>query len=1058
MYLLYENTIDEINPVLMPNFTSLSIRYSEFLRNSECGYSGYTNINFQYFRDIRKLQYTIGAGGGLSIFSAQDQYSLHINIESSNFRDNGAVYGSGVHLGLFAHASLTKITFSKCNFIKNGHSFSKGGGGIAVYLNLHESFHSERSTLDCVGCKVITVKDSVFEANKVAGQGGGLLAYSLANYELTEYRVSEYNNLVALKRCFFTGNGAIFGSAIYASQRVSHGLDGLLGVTVDDVVLVKNFMHFENGEFAHGVGSNLGAILNLRSVNLVIKSSGLTIKDSESTAMSIYSGLVFMKNDTTLSLLNNKGTRTGGLYLGGLTPAIIVSTNCTLNFTNNRASTQGGAILFDSALFGELDDFYPLNAGDCFLFHQNLLSTRSLPNSGSTFYFKDNDAPQGSLIYGSSLHLCPWAQNFNSTNTLIELYNDYSTMFAFSSPPNTTHAVSSQPFVLRISNDSKQIDGYPGRLANVSLEVVDVFNQSIEAVIVVDYFHVNFSQRSSIDFSDFVYKRKNESSIVISIPEIDSRDLIVSFYTESNLVGDNLILSVKECPFGFAYNLSGNSVTCQCIYRNISEIYCNNEDVTITVSGNMWLGCPTDFCSTFGEIILRPCIFDYCNPLDFIFTANDTSNQCNPGSFRNGVMCGKCVEGYTVTYSGSTCKICHASSFYAVSLIALDIIALVILNGLIKITIDKEWTNIVYLFCNIVFPYDILGNRGVIHFVKSLYLARIVSRDHYTENCYYKDLSAIHRSAISIALPFFYILFLAVFAKLCQYSSFVTNYFSPAKFVVTVTYVFYVEIFRYCIEILAPTVFQSIDGESFYVRWAIDPNVLYFQDVLHIILGSIAIVLLILNIISVAIMLLFPTKVYRLFRRFYPFLDIIWAPFKTKYRSWAAVRLIFSVVVVLMGKYNPVYTMSFPIVICLIGGFLYIQTTIQPFKSRLANTLDGLFLFIVQIIHVIGFLLYEYEDEAPIATVNLAWFGVFILGLSYVLSCATFLWYWRASLKFLYLKTKELLIKLKNLRKKVVVEDEVVEANLPTSNFLNFDHNTIRMEDYSRYRDSALSL
>ena len=982
MYLLYENTVDEISPALIPNFTSLSIRHSEFLRNSECGYSGYTNINFQYFRDTRKLQYTIGAGGGLSIFTTQDQYPLHVNVENSTFLGNGAVYGSGVHIGLFAHTSNTKIMFSKCNFIENGHSFSKGGGGIAVFLNLHERYHFDHGTLGCEECKIITVEDSVFEANRVAGQGGGLLAYSLANYELTEYRISGYNNVVALKRCLFTSNGAIFGSALYASQRVSHGLDGLFGVLVEDVVMEKNFMHSGDTVFARGVGSNPTAIMNLRSVNLEIKRGRLTIKDSESTAISISCGLILMNNDTSLTLLNNRGARSGGLYLGGLTPAIIVSENCTLNFTNNRASTQGGAILFDSAFLGELDDFYPLNAGDCFLFHQNVLSTSSLHSSDSSFYFKDNDAPRGSIIYGSSLHLCPWAHGLNSSNVLMEL-NDYSATFAFSSPPNTTKAVSSEPFALRISNNSKYIEAFPGRLTNVSLEVVDIFNNSIEAVIVVDYSYANFSKISNIDFSDFVYKRENESSIVISIPEISSHDLIVSLYTESNLVGDSLTLSVKKCPLGFAYNLSGSSGTCQCIYENISGIYCNNEDVTITVMGNTWLGCPNKFCSTFAEMVVKSCIFDYCDPLNVTFNASDTSNQCSPGSFREGVVCGKCMDGYAITYSGSICRKCDASSYYVLSLIAVDIILIVILLCVVKITIDKEWTNIFFLFCNIVFPYDVLGNRGISYFVRSLYLARLVSRDRYSDECYFEVRSAIHRSAISLALPIYFILFIAIFAKFCQYSSFMTNYFSPAKTVMTVAYIFYVQIFRYCIEILAPTIFQTINREMIYVRWAIDPNVHYFQDVFHGIFGFIAIVLVILYLISLVILLLFPTKVYKFFNKFYPVLDIIWAPFKKNYRPWAAIRLIFSIAVVLVCKYNTIYSLSFPVVICLIGGFLYIQTNIQPFKSRLANTLDGLFLFVVQVIHVIGFLLYEYEDKGPSVLVGLAWFGVLLLVLSY---------------------------------------------------------------------------
>ena len=1052
LYLLYQDAKTKNDSIGQLNSTLVIVK-SNFSQNYDCGYSGYTNINFQYFN--RTLEYVVGAAGGLSIYAAQSRYSINVDVSDTLFFRNKAVYGSGVHIGLFSHSPFHNITFSKCKFKENGKSQSNGGGGIAAFLNLHKlSYPTEKYQL-CTFCKIISVLDSEFEDNQAAGQGGGLVIYSVANFGFAYYSAyNQYNNVLSLKRCSFIGNKARLGSALYASQRASHGVDGLLGILVEDVLIQNNSINVESRKGTPVASSNLAATVDLRDVNLLITKGLLTIEDSDATALQVKSSGILMDNNTILTLRNNHASRGGGIFFHGYTPILFVSSNCTVKFINNKASGQGGAIFFHSP-FNAHDDLHPLNAGDCFLFGGTTLSTFSMKGdvlvSNSTFYFVNNDAPLGSTIFGSSLNSCPWALNYFYENVLLELSRNHNSTFVFTNSLSSIEDVSSEPTSVVVLDKSKVISGYPGRLINVAVNVTDVFRRSVETVLVVDYVEARRPGRAS-NYGDFIYKRSFEDNITMTVPQVTSREYRVELYSDSSLVGDSLRLLVKECPVGFAYNISGSSGTCQCIYKNISNVFCNDEDVTLTVIGDTWLGCLGDSCLTFGEMVTAPCQFSYCSSDNVTFDANDTSNQCKSGYNRKGVLCGKCREGYDISF-GSKCKKCDTSALVQLAFVFIEVMMYFLVISLLKVTVDTEWLNIAYFFSTTVFPYKFLGNRNVSNLVNTLYLVRLISRQRFTENCYYYGLSPIHRSAVSFFIPVLLIIVLVVLTLASQYSTFLSKHFSPAKTVMTVVYIIYVNIYLLCTEILAPIQLRSINGGVSEVRWAIDPSVRYFHDNLHIVLVVIASCIFVFYIFAGVILLLFPKQMYKYFKSFYPFLDIIWAPFTLKCRPWAPIRLVFAVFIVVVGRYSTNFKITLPITIIAFTIFLYIQTTIQPFKSRLANILDNLFLCIVQIMHVIGFLLFEYVDDDALVSI-ISWIGVAILIVSYIILVVTFLWYWRGNMTVLFNKLKLCCSKACKCHKKKTAKDTICfDAVSPTNPAIISSD----MPTYSRYRDSILS-
>jgi len=165
---------------------------------------------------LRKLGYTVGTGGGLSVVLAQREYSANITIDSCLFDGNLSPYGGGAHVALFADIGNSEVVFSKCNFSGNGLINLTDGGGIAVLGNL-----VRLSKFSSVCCQVskeaqvlhtdtvnVKVNFSKFKSN-IAYAGGGIYSLFLQS---SQDRSGEkirlhYNN------CVFENNTAACGSA-----------------------------------------------------------------------------------------------------------------------------------------------------------------------------------------------------------------------------------------------------------------------------------------------------------------------------------------------------------------------------------------------------------------------------------------------------------------------------------------------------------------------------------------------------------------------------------------------------------------------------------------------------------------------------------------------------------------------------------------------------------------------------------------------------------------------------------------------------------------------------
>ncbi len=1009
-YFLYQDVIDSNEAAARAGGdVTLTIADCNFEHNAECSLAGFINVNYPYLTQYPNSRYTIGAGGGLSLFTPQVTYSVQAFITDSNFNRNHACYGAGAHIGLFIGTTVNLVHFMGCSFNENGSPLEleypyqvNGGAGVALFLDMLRSEDvTDRQSPTCNHCKSINFTSTNFTGNSAISQGGGVMAYILSKQLHVLYNSDYLDAVISFAACVFSGNSAKYGSALHISQRVLLGADGHWSVGFDDVLVVNNTPTYACEDDGRNFSNDQISAVDLRGIVAVIFGGNLTIRENSASGIHLMSSLLILSSNTALVLQKNKARRGGGVYMNGKTPLIVISMNCVVVFDSNSASSEGGAIFYESHL-NQQGILEPFANTDCFI----TPSASYLGANGSgmfdsniTIIFTDNHAPIGSIVYGSSLNSCTWANAFNLSNESLysELHSHYNSTFVFGSEPRGKEHISTDPHSIKVVNGSG-LSAYPGQLKPISLDLLDVFLNEVEAVITSD---TPDKSRNDITVGryGFWYYIDEVGAYVYARGRSD--EITVSLYTASNLVSTNFTITILDCPVGFNYDNDSQICICDEIFSDnkTKGVECDQENIQLNVSNAKWMGCENENCTT-SDLIVLECYFQYCDytVAEHVFNESDPSTQCAKGSHRTGLMCGKCKDGYSALYGvnrcGGECSNKHLGLFLFLHIV-LGLFVFIMIS-LLGITIDKGWTNMVILFGNVVFPYKTYDNSPI----RYLFLpARWLSLELGLSICAYDEMDALGDIGLTLLFPAYMYLLMLIFAVLCRYISFFGKYFYPTKTLVTLIFLLYVHIFKTCITILAAVYIRKLDGSTDGpFRWLEDPNVQYFQG-WHCVLGIVAIVLFLGYIIWFPLVLLSPTLAYKHGSRYKPFLDAIWAPFKPKLRIWASVRLILRIVIVMVPRFA-INTLFRGITLnsSLLVVFLYLQAMIQPFNDRLIHVIDC--LLILTSLFLYASALFNIPNGQP----NMSgidgleiFFVSFFLSISYIAIIGTFVWYARKS-------------------------------------------------------------
>lgn len=208
--------------------TILSIKDTMFDSNRDCGVTGWIELFIDFVPFLQSMGYLVGAGGGLSLMLAQQNFGVSVDIQRTVFRKNMAPFGAGAHIGLFNGINNSTITFIGCIFdsngllgladdnTKSGEKGTKGGGGLMVFTDLKKNegyIDPEPRANKNTSLRII---DSTF-CNNSAFEGGGTFIYSL--YHASKSVTTKDVVRVSFHNCTFCCNQGALGSALEVYEK-----------------------------------------------------------------------------------------------------------------------------------------------------------------------------------------------------------------------------------------------------------------------------------------------------------------------------------------------------------------------------------------------------------------------------------------------------------------------------------------------------------------------------------------------------------------------------------------------------------------------------------------------------------------------------------------------------------------------------------------------------------------------------------------------------------------------------------------------------------------------
>ena len=949
--------------------TSLSIIDSNFTNNTDCGVTGLVELFIDFSVTMRKLSYVVGGGGGLSLMLTQRQYSVDVTITSSAFRNNTARMGSGAHIGLFNGINNCKINIENCVFEHNGFedasnttlllTQTRGGAGLMIFTDLVKPSEiqvqqSHLSSLSGSSCNTsISVCNSNFTKN-TAFAGGGAFIYSL--YYSSKHMSSSDVVQIQISDCKFKWNTAVLGAAMYVYEKKFIGSDRGLEFVVENVEVEENTVVFYNSKTIDSVLDSSAAV-DFRFTNTRMEGENI-FSHNHGTALRASRAIVNISGNVTF--FNNHGVLGGAIQIYGY-GVLLVRNNSNIQFENNTATVKGGAIYanYRVDLTYEPDD-------NCFLYFVNidalLCYSNTCPdinNLAVRLEFSGNKAPIGSIIYGSTLESCSWVQGLRKDTNITKWDFDYlqqllPTTFDFgSASPTGINQTSTPPGLLRILNGTNfTVEVMPGESFKLSIKAQDRFNQTVPGAITSAIICTDMIGNGEYRHTDIVKLGKSgywflegEGASDMLTPVVvygkQNETIPIVIYTVDSFADDKLNIKLKTCSIGFEYDAT--NLSCKCdpkLNKAEWKIECVENSHLLRVPDHWWVGSINNTELNNTILYVSKCVFDYCKKGKKDVDTSDFNSQCAEGYNRNGSVCSSCIDGYSVVLGTNRCLNCSNVHLFLIPVFGAAGILLIVMVSFFQISFSEGYLNGVLFYSNVVnlFIPELTAPMHPISGV--LTPIALLSLNLGIETCFYNGMTMMVRIFLTLLFPAYLFILMGVITLLARVCKCFAA-FSAAKTFSTLLLLCYIRVLATCIESLGFVLVRTLDDNVSF-RWVVDVNMPYFQG-LHALVGSVAILILLLYVIPLPFVLLFPAKVYRLkyLQKLKPIYDVIWAPFKPRYRFWLGFRLLFRAVPFTLACLHVIHPLHLFILVGLLSSLLYVQLVLKPFQGMARNIFDS---------------------------------------------------------------------------------------------------------------------
>ena len=610
-----------------------------------------------------------GAGGGLSLqFNGQEKdVFVHMTVALSNFSNNVANNGGGLSLYSRYNTSNVYLNISRCVFLNNS-ATGFGGGGIVigfVIFSPHERITHYSIIID--SCS--------FERNRSPMVGGGLSWHGG-----TELLGTQQTNYFAVSRSSFLYNQALYGSAIQINKEyfdlIANGtflnlMISSCNFTYNSANILLTYTSGQGG--ASGVG-----VVGASKVN--IQFSGYTdFSSNNSTALVGDEAELGFHNNSVTIFHDNRGFLGGAILLMS-SSRINVHFNSTLIFLRNVAVINGGAIYVHFATLFDYRIFY-----SCFIRYlgQNI----AIDKWNARFIFIDNKAANNETnsIFTTTLRPChntyskgfldkhPFCFYSSKTKERSKPINMYTDLLHDSQHciNNTQGQISTIPIrFCNVSNESVYV--VPGKIHDLNVCIVDeldneIINFQFVATCVSGCTDTcaDITYASSESFTNMPHVlpayRTNNGSIQLAGTPGSTCNLQLQTIEDFQITGAWLV-KLLNCPPGFVYSSKDEVCTCLTDREHENPVILGCEETLFQAFFNpfYWIGYRSNNST---DMLVAPCPYQYCYE-DLFISGNgllpEIANKAILDKFvcgdsnRTGSLCGKCIDGYSVTLNSPT--------------------------------------------------------------------------------------------------------------------------------------------------------------------------------------------------------------------------------------------------------------------------------------------------------------------------------------------------------------------------------------------------------------------
>ena len=920
------------------------------------------------YHSMKNAPFTIVNAAALTVIFNQQKFHPAVSMKQTHFLHNFGNLAAAV-LILMLNTTKGYIEISgDSSFDHNINFYPCYGSALVVYM-IQDSSLNEQSTssrIQLLNISNTTIKDH-----------NGIPKFFDDVYGAVYLGVASPVSAMEFyfKNVTFTGNAAEKSGVCILATVYGYPVTevGNVGVILESIKAYNNSQ--SNIEFSP---SNAGifSFNNIHQVTINGSSSQPSIfQNNYGSVIDAFSSMIYLNGHVIFK--NNQAT--SGAAIRVLESVLNINEGLNVTFCNNTAEQLGGAIFGTKTIFSRNTE--------CVI--QIPFSKKAIVN------FFDNSARlSGNTIFASPLYNC---YCFNSSK-IVNSTEEYLKQFNIANTSNNDLLdISSDTYMIKVcDNNALEVNHYPGETIHLNVSALDESGNHVHSIVSVSLANndsnghrIKYSHLLSYKEYQVVKESRNNACSSINITIIHNDGIpsslnyqviyvLLSPFSSNDVT--KIPIRLNNCPIGFTL-VQG---ICQCdpaieIFSKAFQLStkCDINNLTISLSkyiARPWLGgLKIKDNNIFG--VSGECPLAFCKPNvyyhSFVFVNDSYMLAVSSNvlelvpiclSNRVGVLCGTCIDSYSVVFGSSGCYKCSNKWLWTILLYAVAGPLVIYLLYALRLTLTAGTLN------GIMF-YAQAANGGLIAVMKEYYGTNVMLRQLCTfcvsflsflnlnlgfPLCFYNGMTELWKTGLSLVFPIYLLIIDVVLIILSRYSTWLSNRISHSsvQVLVTVVHLSFSNLLLTIIYVFVSSVIYTSDKH--YRVWYWDGSVEYMGQS-HRILVIISLVVTLSLILPYIVFLLIAKSLIRCSsvasNYLRPVFESIHAPYKEGKHYWFVARLLLLAIIYIVYvrvQGNSLYT----IIAALLASFLIGQSLFHPFKNKLINLLDTSLMFNLTIIYV----------------------------------------------------------------------------------------------------------